>query len=594
MASMPPARSTYNKNIQTKAQKEKDRMLLAAAKQQYNMSQGLMRGDRALTNQYLGLGYDASPEDYARARAAVRNEVYTPPAVTQAAKGGIMQARGYAKGGLSSTQKKRVLDINRAIQNGTATQDQINTLNSIEGKTGINVSPYTNQGTRTAGDPKIAKSAAGATQWYQQNQVQAGGNTPFTSPSDLEQRTPGMRYDPNTGNMVFTDPDVLAAQQAIRNNQMPSEFGQASGMYSDIYSGLGGLTGFQPERISGSGWGASAQQADAAQMAAIKDIEAMKMKYYQMEGKVPEVTTKDLEAYQMAGPGSWTDEGVASKYMSPYMQGVVDISKREAGREFQKQQNEMASKAARAGAFGGARQALEKAEAQRNYNQQLEDIQTKGMQSAYESGRSQYGQELNLSQQAALQNLQSKLSTQSQSSQERLQAMLSNQNIDFQTKVQNLAANLGVQQQEAANMLQAAMANQQTQYNVGATNAQMQNQANLMNAQLGTQANLANSSNALQAAMANQQAGIAGAGVRLNAYGHQQNAAQGILGAGTAIGGWNQQQIGNLGNLANANLTWGQNWGQTAQQNAQGRILGWQQPLGGIGTTPAGNAQIPV
>jgi len=409
--------------------------------------------------------------------------------------------------------------------------------------------------------------------------------------------TYGVVGNPNdpTQPITYTDPWVNNMLNTYNQMQAPAEFGQASGYYNTAAQGLQSLAGYTPQQVTAqqaTAQNAAAQQASAAQMGQIanisaeraaaeraaatqmgaigdvnaqqvdlgkynvsasqmqrpEDVTAKELQRYQMEGTTP-VTTQALEAYQMEGPGSWTDEGVSSKYMSPYMQGVIDISKREAERDYTKQMNALNAKAMSAGAFGGARQAMERSEAQRNYNQQLQDLQVKGLQQAYESGRSQYGQELSLSQQAALNNLQSKLSTQSQSSQEALQAMLSNQNIDYQTKLQNLQAMLGVQSQEAQQMLnaslanqqaemvtgqtnaqlaqqaalanqganvqgslanqqaalQAALANQQTQFGVGQFNAAAQNQASLQNASLGTQANLANQQAALQAALANQQ-----------------------------------------------------------------------------------------
>lgn len=548
-----------------------------------------------------------------------------------------------------------------------------------------------------------------------------GQENPDTAYGALKPPTYGVQpgLDDN-GNIDWTKP-ITATDPWVQNalntyNQMkaPSEWGQAGQTYQNAISGLGSLTNYTPQQVSAqqaAAQQAAAERATASQMGAIKDVsadrvnlgqyninasqmqrpedvkareiqaqnilgaqmqrpedvQAQALQRYQMDATAP-ISTQDLEAFQMAGPGSWTDEGVSSKYMSPYMQGVIDISKREAERDYTKQMNALAAKAKSAGAFGGARQALERSEAQRNFNQQLQDIQTKGLQSAYESGRSQYGQELSLSQQAGLQNLQSKLSTQSQSSQQALQAMLSNQNIDYQTKLQNLQAMLGVQSQEAQQMLnaslanqqaglttnqqnlqaemqkqlanqqagmtsqqanqqaflqaalanqqsgltagqinaqlaqqaalanqgvgvqgdlanqqaalQAALANQQTQFGVGSLNANLANQvalqnaslgtqASLTNAQLGTQTSLANAQNALQAGMANQQAGLAGAGLNLNAWNSMGNMAQGLGSIGNQQAAWQQQQFGNAANIGQ--------WMQSIGQGAADRYYQGQQ-----------------
>lgn len=85
----------------------------------------------------------------------------------------------------------------------------------------------------------------------------------------------------------------------------------------------------------------------------------------------------------------------ATEYMSPYMQAVTDIRKREARREFDSKLPQMQAAAVRAGAFGGDRHAIMQAEAQRNLAQQLEDIQATGLQDAYMAGQGQFNNDQN-------------------------------------------------------------------------------------------------------------------------------------------------------------------------------------------------------
>ena len=72
------------------------------------------------------------------------------------------------------------------------------------------------------------------------------------------------------------------------------------------------------------------------------------------------------------------------RYMNPYLQNVIDISKREAGVDYGKARNELGARAASAGAFGGSRQAILESELGRNYAQRLGDIQQTGLSSAYD------------------------------------------------------------------------------------------------------------------------------------------------------------------------------------------------------------------
>jgi hypothetical protein len=101
-----------------------------------------------------------------------------------------------------------------------------------------------------------------------------------------------------------------------------------------------------------------------------------------------------------------------SSYMSPYMQNVVDIEKREAGRQSGIMGTQQQAQATQAGAFGGARDALQRAERERNLSQQMGDIQTRGSQAAYESAANQFRQ--GITQQSGLAQLQGQLGAQQQ------------------------------------------------------------------------------------------------------------------------------------------------------------------------------------
>jgi hypothetical protein len=84
----------------------------------------------------------------------------------------------------------------------------------------------------------------------------------------------------------------------------------------------------------------------------------------------------------------------ANRLMSPYMQAVVDVQKREARRQGDIQRQQIGANAVQgAGAFGGSRQAILEGEQMRNEAQLLDDIQAKGQQSAYESAGSMFERE---------------------------------------------------------------------------------------------------------------------------------------------------------------------------------------------------------
>jgi hypothetical protein len=89
----------------------------------------------------------------------------------------------------------------------------------------------------------------------------------------------------------------------------------------------------------------------------------------------------------LSGLPSMLTPGVMTQYMSPYTQGVVDIAKQKAIEDAQKTQLMQNLGAARQGAYGGSRQLLAGTERERALGQNLSDIQTKGLQAAYEAGQ---------------------------------------------------------------------------------------------------------------------------------------------------------------------------------------------------------------
>lgn len=90
---------------------------------------------------------------------------------------------------------------------------------------------------------------------------------------------------------------------------------------------------------------------------------------------------------------SFTDPGQMQRFMSPYQQGVTDVAMREARRSSDIAAQAENAAMAQKGAFGGGRHAIIGAERARNLQQQLGDIQTRGLQSAFESAQRQFNVE---------------------------------------------------------------------------------------------------------------------------------------------------------------------------------------------------------
>lgn len=84
-----------------------------------------------------------------------------------------------------------------------------------------------------------------------------------------------------------------------------------------------------------------------------------------------------------------TDPRTTQAFMSPYMQNVVDYQKMQALRDYQIGRPVRAAQAIGQGAFGGSRQAIAEAEAERNLMSQLQGITATGSQKAFEDAQRQ-------------------------------------------------------------------------------------------------------------------------------------------------------------------------------------------------------------
>ena len=386
-----------------------------------------------------------------------------------------------------------------------------------------------------------------------------------------------------------TNQDFLDLQKAAKDLKPPEQFKTATDMYGRSSAGLEAAAGYKPTDISAnkadvanaeaSGYNAAsmnapkdiaAQKANVATMQGAGDVASDKLQQYQMQGPGA-VTAPTAEASQMAGPKSWIDKGTSEAYMSPYMQNVVDIQKREANRDYQQQLNQLNAQSVQAGAFGGSRQAIQQAEAARNQAMRLGDIEAKGLQEAYASGMGQFTNEQGQQLQAGQANLSASQQTTLANQAAEIQAMMANQGMDYNTALQNLQAKLGIQNTQAGNDLQAALANQQIQQQTQATNMAAQNQAEQAYVQQALEAARTNYGGQLTAEQQNQIAQNASA---------QYNAT-------------NQQNVNlsNQGAQNTANNAYAQNQLAAQQANQQAGLTANQQgiaALQGVGQNASG------
>lgn len=91
-------------------------------------------------------------------------------------------------------------------------------------------------------------------------------------------------------------------------------------------------------------------------------------------------------------PGTFSGDAVG-QYMSPYMQNVVNTQKLSALDDFQMANAARASQAAKAGAFGGSRGAVQQGLAERDLLSRTNQIQAEGLQNAYTDAQRMFEQD---------------------------------------------------------------------------------------------------------------------------------------------------------------------------------------------------------
>jgi hypothetical protein len=152
----------------------------------------------------------------------------------------------------------------------------------------------------------------------------------------------------------------------------------------------------------GSGYGArAAAMAPEAQMygRGAADIARMGLRAEELGRDI----TGQARGYaqQAAGIGDLyermaTSPAAYQQFMSPYQRMVTDLQIQAAQRQADIARAQRGSQAARAGAFGGARQAIENAEAQRALETQMQNIQAQGLQQAFQQAQANIAQRAQL------------------------------------------------------------------------------------------------------------------------------------------------------------------------------------------------------
>lgn len=239
----------------------------------------------------------------------------------------------------------------------------------------------------------------------------------FAGPSGLQQQAfqglGGLQMPAQFG--MASDFLAQAGQRAGSMAYMPAQFGnfyQSPGQYTP-QAGVGYTPMQAPSVTSGyqapspyqSGRFTSGFQAPTPGPATQFSDRFRAPSTYQAADLSAGITPGSYQAGQFSPGFTYTPQdittglgpvGSVQSYMSPYQSAVSDIEAREAQRQADIAGTARGAKYAQAGAFGGARQAIENAEAQRNLATQIGDVRSKGLQSAYDRALAQRAQEAQL------------------------------------------------------------------------------------------------------------------------------------------------------------------------------------------------------
>ena len=282
-----------------------------------------------------------------------------------------------------------------------------------------------------------------------------------------------------TQNVIQTTSNIGAAQQPYYNRAMQSAEALLSTPFA-VYDRdrLEGFTA-QQKKLQGevAGMQAPRQFGDASTLATAAGLGSLQAGQYSpsqfnaQQVGAQQVNSSDMQSaqtgynpnlnyFQMQGPQQFGGMQ-AQQYMSPFIQQALEPQMREAITSARRGQVAQDLGSARQGTYGGSRQLLASMERERNLGQQLGDIQSRGLQSAFENAQQQFERDRAAGMTTAQQNQAAALGVQGLGADIGSRMSLANLSNEQQARVNNQAQQFQAQGMNAENALRAALANQQ-------------------------------------------------------------------------------------------------------------------------------------
>jgi hypothetical protein len=256
--------------------------------------------------------------------------------------------------------------------------------------------------------PQVEYLLGGATKELFKTQANEDGTI------DIVGTKPFVPYSANVKDYVAGfSPMQEQVQANAANLQVPGQFGQATGYANQAAQGgvdsagraygygnagfqsgqLGQQLGMQGGNYYGNmGAGYGAQAADVGQMGLRAERTGQQI------GNQAQQYARQAANAQQNYASQATDPAAYQQYMNPYTQNVTDIQIEGLQRQADIARTQRGAQAARAGAYGGSRQAIENAEANRALQSQMDNVRAQGLQTAYNQAQQnlQYGANLGL------------------------------------------------------------------------------------------------------------------------------------------------------------------------------------------------------